>query len=216
MLFILHIRALTSTSPSSPSPHVDRVVWELCHSLRPALLCGNKLERAWGIFNDQRHGDVYMTSLGGSIAVHVSLPRDVGGLEFKSWALLVEVIGTSVTLGIGVGVSLILHFLKKWPFLNVILPDPSTLIWYWWSGRTVMIFPVVFHRQLSGLWIATVSPACNGYICYTFLLFWHNGGGGFLHCCAAIPIQGVACRGLAVKEWRRRRRRSCASDRPIP
>ena len=102
---------------------------------------------------------------------------------------------------------LISHFLWKWWFLSVSLPDPSTLIWYWWSGRKVMIFPIVFHWWLSGLWIAIVSSACNGerlYICYTFLLLLHCSGGGFL--CGIVlplPIQGVACRGLAVKECNR-------------
>ena len=62
---------------------------------------------------------------GDSIAVCVSLPEDVGGLRSKSGALLVE-----VPLGIGVDVALILHFLRKWQFLSVILPDPSNLISY--------------------------------------------------------------------------------------
>ena len=51
-----------------------------------------------------------------------------------------------------------------------------------------------------------VSLACNregcGYICHIFLLFLHCGGGEF-PCGVAppLPIQGVACRGSAVKEW---------------
>ena len=40
------------------------------------------------------------------------------------------------------------------------------------------------------------------YICYIFLLFLPCGGGGF-PCDVALPlpIRGVACRGLVVKEW---------------
>ena len=52
-------------------------------------------------------------------------------------------------------------FLRKWRFLSVILPDPSTLIRYWQFGRTVMIFPVVVHQRFSGLSIATVSPVTS-------------------------------------------------------
>ena len=94
------------------------------------------------------------------LLAHVSLLEDVGGLRCKSQALLVKVIGTGVALGIGVGAALISHFLKKQRFLSVILPDPTTLIQYWQSGRTMTIFPVVFHWRLSGLRIATVSPTC--------------------------------------------------------
>ena len=98
-----------------------------------------------------------------SIAVHMSLPEDVGRLGRKSGALLVEVIVTGVEFGIGVGAALISHFLRKWWFLSMIFPDPSTLIWYWQSGKTVMSFPIVFHWWLSGLGMATVSAARNGY-----------------------------------------------------
>ena len=48
-----------------------------------------------------------MACLGNSIAVHVPLPEDIGGLGCKSGALLVEVIDTGVVLGIGVGAGLI-------------------------------------------------------------------------------------------------------------
>ena len=41
-----------------------------------------------------------------------------------------------------------------------------------------------------------------GYICYTYLLFLHGGGGGFAHDVGPLlPIWAVACRRLAVKEW---------------
>ena len=65
----------------------------------------------------------------------------------------------------------ILHFLRKRRFLSVTLPDPSTLILYWCSGRTEIIFPVVFHWRLSGLWMVTVSPACNGHRLWVCLLY---------------------------------------------
>ena len=67
-----------------------------------------------------------------------------------------------VTLGIGFGEVLNLDFFRKQQFLSVILPDPSTLIWYWRFGRAAMTFPVVFHWWFSGLCMATVSPVCNG------------------------------------------------------
>ena len=51
-----------------------------------------------------------------------------------------------------------------------------------------------------------VSPTCYGegcgYICYTIQLFLHCGDGGFPHSVVLpLPIQCVACRGLAVQEW---------------
>ena len=58
----------------------------------------------------------------------VSLLEDVGGKGCKSGALLERVISPGVALGIGLGVDLNLHFLRKRWFLSVILPDPSTLI----------------------------------------------------------------------------------------
>ena len=93
--------------PSTPPPYVDWVVWGLCPSLRPCLLCGNNLDRAQGILDNWRRGDVYVACLGCSIAVHVSLPEDVGVYGRTSVALLVKVIDTSVALGIGIGAALI-------------------------------------------------------------------------------------------------------------
>ena len=52
-----------------------------------------------------------MVCLGGSIAVHVSLPEGVRGSEYKSGALIVEVIDAGVALGISVGAALNSHFL---------------------------------------------------------------------------------------------------------
>ena len=98
---------------SSLPPHVGQVVWGLCFSLRSGLLCGNYLDRVWGIFNDRRHGDVFIPCLGSSFVAHVSLLEDVSGLGCKSETLLVEVIGRDVALGIGVSAALILYFLKK-------------------------------------------------------------------------------------------------------
>ena len=67
-------------------------------------------------------------------------------MQERSIAYLMEVTGTGVALDNGVGAALISHFLSKLQFLNLILPDPSTLIQYCQSGRTVMIFPVVFYQ----------------------------------------------------------------------
>ena len=43
----------------------------------------------------------------------MSLPEGVRGSECKSGALIVEVIGAGVALGIGVGAALTSHFLRK-------------------------------------------------------------------------------------------------------
>ena len=68
------------------------------------------------------------------------------GIGVQEWVLLEGVIGPGVALGIVVvGTGLRSHFLRKWRFLSVILPDLLTLIWYWRSGWAVMIFPIVFH-----------------------------------------------------------------------
>ena len=109
------------------SLQVGWVVRRLYPSLKPGLLCGNNLDRAQGILNDRRHGDIYVACLGGSIAMCVSLPEDVGGLGCRSRTLLVGVIGPGVPLSIGVGAALISYFLSKRYFLSVILPDPSTV-----------------------------------------------------------------------------------------
>ena len=82
---------------SFPS-HAGRAVCGLCHSLRPGLLCRNNLDRAWGIFNDQRHVDAYVASWGrGSIAASVSFLEDgrsgcKSGVEYCLWRLLVQVL----------------------------------------------------------------------------------------------------------------------------
>ena len=90
----------------------------------------------------------------------------------QEWeASLVDVVGTGVALDIEVDVALISHFHRKRLILSVILPDPSSLIKYWWSGNEVIIFPVVFHWRLNGLWIATVSPACGRQRLWLYLLY---------------------------------------------
>ena len=137
------------------------------------LLCGSSLDRALGILDDRGCVSVCVVCLGGSLL------EDVRGSGCKSGVLIVGVMVAGVALGIGFGAVLNLHFLRKQQFLSVILPDPSTLIWYWWFGRAIMIFPVVFHWWFSGLCMATVSPVCNGgrlRVCLlylsTILLFW--------------------------------------------
>ena len=143
----------------------------MCPSFSPGLLCGNNLDRAWGIFNNQRHRDVYVASLVGYNCCVCVITGRCWGIRCKSGGLLVAVISTGVALGIGVSAALISHFLWKQRFLSVSLPDPLTPIQYWQYGMTVMIFPVVFHWWLSGLWMATVSPACNGERLRVYLLY---------------------------------------------
>ena len=136
-----YIRVVTSTSPLTHSLHIGKAVWEVCHSLRPGLLRGNSLDRE--IFDDRRHVDVYMPSVGCPIVVHVLLLEDVEGLGWMSGTLLAKLVGSGIAPDIGVGTALISHFLRKQWFLTVILPYPSVLIQYWWSRRKVMILPVV-------------------------------------------------------------------------
>ena len=125
------------------------------HVLRPGLLCGSSLERALRILDDRRCVSVCVVCLG------MSLLENVRGSGCRSGVLLVGVMAAGVALGIGFGVILNLHFFRKWLFLSVILPNPSTLIQYWGFGRSVMTFPVVFYWWFSGLCMATVLPVCN-------------------------------------------------------
>ena len=138
-------------------------------SFMPGLLCGSNLERARGILDDRSRGDICVVCCWGLVAVHVLSQGDNGGCV--TVVLVDGIVGPSVALGIGVGVGLRLHFLRKRRFLSVILPEPSTLILYWRSGRAEIIFPVVFHRRLSGFWMVTVSPACNGHRLWVCLLY---------------------------------------------
>ena len=128
------------------------------------------------------------------------------GIGVQEWSIAWESFGPGVALGIGVDVGVSLHFLRKRRFLSVILPDVPTLIQYCRSGKAMMIFPIVFHLWLSGLLIATVSPARNGgrlwvyllYLSTIFALRWWRISS---QRCAATTHSGVACRGLTVQEW---------------
>ena len=62
-----------------PPPWAGRALWGVCHSLRPSLLCGNNQDRTQGIFDDRRHVDVYVPSVGHQIAACASLLEDVRG-----------------------------------------------------------------------------------------------------------------------------------------
>ena len=132
--------------------------------------------------------------------------EDVRGSRRGSRVLIIGVMAAGVALGIGFGAVLNLHFLRKRRFVSVVLSDPSTRIQYWRFGRAVMTFPLVFHWWFSGLWIATVSPVCNGGDCgcvyFTFLLFCCFGVRGVHRGVEQLlPIRGVACSRLAVKGW---------------
>ena len=61
-------------------------------------------------------------------------------------------------LGMGVSITGVLSFLRNLRFRRVILPDPATLIHYWWLGSVTTIRPAMSHRWLFGFWIETVSP----------------------------------------------------------
>ena len=94
----------------------------------PGLLCGSNLERARGILDDQSRGVICGVCCWGLVAVYVLLQGGNGGRV--TVALVDGIVGPTVALGIGVGVGLSLHFLRKWRFLSVTLPEPSTLILY--------------------------------------------------------------------------------------
>ena len=172
--------------------------------MRPGLLCGNNLDRAWGIFDNW--GVVMYTQLLWRVRFNSCTCVITG----RCWRIGVQewIIACGgywyrcCTWYWGRCVALISHFLRKWWFLNVALPDPSTLVWYWWSGGTVMIFPVVFYGQMSGLRIASVSPACNGqgwwvYIVIPFYYFIWAAWGCRIHqlllCRGVRPPQRVSC-----------------------
>ena len=70
--------------------------------MRPGLLCSRSLDSAHGILDDRGCSDVCVVYLGGSIAVRVSLPERLRGSECKGGALIVEVIGAGVALGVDV------------------------------------------------------------------------------------------------------------------
>ena len=144
LLLLLYIVAFYI---SPPPPRVGQVAWEVCLSFMPGLLCGSNLERARGILDDRSRGDICVVCCWGLVAVHVLSQGDNGGCV--TVASVDGIVGPSVALGIGVGVGLTSHFLRKRRFLSVILPEPSTLILYWRSGRAEIIFPVVFHLAIK-------------------------------------------------------------------
>ena len=66
------------------------------------------------------------------IPVPIVCSTGVLGLRGIGFGFGVEVLGA--VLGIGGGVVGISRFLWNCRFLKVILPDPSTLMRYWWLG----------------------------------------------------------------------------------
>ena len=117
-------------------------------SFRPGLLQGSNLDNGRGIF-------VGLGLVGG-----VTL-GEARSLVSKCGVLELEPMGSSIALGIGVGVGFVISFFRKRRFLSVILPDPSTPARYCRCGRTSMMVPVVVHRRFDGFWMATLSPFCS-------------------------------------------------------
>ena len=74
--------------------------------------------------------------------------------------------------------------------------DPSRFI----NPDSVLIIWKNSADFASNVALAIVSKG-DGYICYTYLSFWHCNGEEF-HCCVVLQlsIYGVACRRLIVKE----------------
>ena len=70
-------------------------------------------------------------------------------------------VGSDSALGMEVDMVLNSNFFKKRWFLSVILPNLSTLIQYWWSGRTVITLPIMFYQQLS--WFCLTTKKCGRY-----------------------------------------------------
>ena len=87
LLFILHL-------PSPP--RVGQVVWELCLSFMPGLLCGSNLERGQGILDDRSHGDICVVCCWGLVAVYVLWQGGDG--RCMNVVLLDRIVGPSVAL----------------------------------------------------------------------------------------------------------------------
>ena len=62
----------------------------------------------------------------------------------------------------GVSITGTLSFLRNLQFGRVILPDPETLILYWWLGSVSTIHPAMSQRWLFGFLMETVSPLQSG------------------------------------------------------
>ena len=106
--------------PPLPPMCAIRALWGVCHSLRPAQI---------RIFDDWKHIDKYMPSVGCLIAACASLLEDVRWSKCMNRTLLVGLIVSGIALGIEVDMALTSHFLKKWHFLSMSLPDPVLAFW---------------------------------------------------------------------------------------
>ena len=101
--------------------------------------------------------------------IPVSMVCSTGVLGLWGAGFGVEVSGMALEMGnriVGVW-----SFLRSWQFHKVILPDPSTLMQYWWLERVSMTWPVVSHRQVVGCWIVTICPFWRGHRVCAVLLY---------------------------------------------
>ena len=148
----------------SPPPRAGKTIRGVDCSLGSAVLWGSNLDRVRGIL-DGMCTVCIMTCKCLSWRVQLLFGghywQGLGELECVTAMSLAEPVDSDSELSKEVYMVWNFTFLKKWWFL--ILPDPSTLIWYWRSGRSVMILPVTFHWWLSWFCIATISPFWRGW-----------------------------------------------------
>lgn len=67
-------------------------------------------------------------------------------------------------LGIEAGIMVTSSLLRNQRFHNVIWPDSSILIWYWWLVRVSTTWPVVFHQHLFRLRLFFPLEVSTGYV----------------------------------------------------
>ena len=131
-------------------------------------------------------------------------------MEHCLWRLLVQML------------QLVLDWVWPWFALSW---ETGSLVWFflthhWRSGKTVMIFPVVFHH---GLRIATVSPVFNGPRLWVYLLYFSAILASLWwsifsrHCATTIHLgcglYRVSCEAMEPRSWQWRR--NCAGNSPV-
>ena len=138
-------------------PHCTRVMASGGNEFLQAWLvvCTSNLDNAWAVFVCISVGGWVMLFDDGYVDNLVPLSVVCGTGVLSSWYLLWCWYGGGL-LGIGSGIAGVSCFLRNLQFRKGILPDPSTLIWYWWLGRVSMIWTVVSHQQVLWHCIETV------------------------------------------------------------
>ena len=134
-----------------------RVVWGLCPSLQPRLPCGNNLDRAWGIFNNWSHIDVYITSLvGGFNSCVCVITRRCWGIGGQVWSIACGGYWLRCCAWFW-GVC----FLRKWWFLRVTLSDLYYIYICIYYIDMCMYIPMLYiYIYIYTYYIHTSSSPC--------------------------------------------------------